>query len=373
MQGDKAALTRSILDAALVELADVGQADFAVERVAKNAYCSVGSVYERWRDRGELLADLARGPIMVDITTRLDEAGGAREAISWVLDGGRPQLLLAGEILLAGHTNATVREPALALWNAIASGLRRNLPEDMTWYVATYAVGSALLGALNIDTATHVSERVRWLLDACDDATSTQVHSGRATSTAVVDIPVVPPPSRTDDVSRSLVAAAQELLSDRGAGAATTRDIAAGAGVTTGALYRRYEGKSRLLSDVLVTQLEPDRYEWTWSLVQALASADPLAGSAAVLANRMIEVAQDLPAQQVLLQVGVAARNDPGLRELVADRIRVAHEARTDMVGHFVEAGILRDDIPSDVLAWGLQVIPVGVRATLPLGVPLDG
>lgn len=59
MQGDKAALTRSILDAALVELADVGQADFAVERVVKNAYCSVGSVYERWRDRGELLAEVA--------------------------------------------------------------------------------------------------------------------------------------------------------------------------------------------------------------------------------------------------------------------------------------------------------------------------
>ncbi|MFM7598349.1 MAG: hypothetical protein ACKO70_08275 [Actinomycetota bacterium] len=71
------------------------------------------------------------------------------------------------------------------------------------------------------------------------------------------------------------------------------------------------------MSDVLVTQLGPDRCEWTWSLVQALASDDPLGGSAAVLANRMIEVAQDLPAQQVHLQVGVAARNDPGLRALL--------------------------------------------------------
>ncbi|MFM9050465.1 MAG: hypothetical protein ACKOMX_10560 [Actinomycetota bacterium] len=50
------------------------------------------------------------------------------------------------------------------------------------------------------------------------------------------------------------------------------------------------------MSDVLVTQLGPDRCEWTWSLVQDLASDDPLGGSAAVLANRMIEVAQDLPA-----------------------------------------------------------------------------
>ena len=106
--------------------------------------------------------------------------------------------------------------------------------------------------------------------------------------------------------------------------------------------------------------------------MKALASGDPVGQSAAVLAQRMVDVAQDLPAQQVLLQVGIAARNDPALRAQVVERIRVAHQARVDMVRHFADAGLLRTDVSAEVMAWGLQVIPVGVRATLPLGVPLD-
>jgi len=354
------------------ELASVGQADFAMDRVAKGAYCSVGSIYERWNDRAQLLADLACGPITELIREALLERDDARDAIRWVLVEGNSTLLLAGEALLAGHTTPEVKAPAVALWEALESGLARNMPKPLAWYVATYAVGSALLGALGVQVHDPDAQRVRWIADACGDAQTGDAKRATVSSTDAVELPVVPDPSRGDDVSLALIAAAQALLSERGAEGTTTRDIAAGAGVTTGALYRRYEGKSGLLADVLVTQLEPDRYAWTWDLVQALASDDPVGQSAAVLAQRMVDVAQDLPAQQVLLQVGIAARNDPALRAQVVERIRVAHQARVDMVRHFADAGLLRTDVSAEVMAWGLQVIPVGVRATLPLGVPLD-
>ena len=354
------------------ELASVGQADFAMDRVAKGAYCSVGSIYERWNDRAQLLADLACGPITELIREALLERDDARDAIRWVLVEGNSTLLLAGEALLAGHTTPEVKAPAVALWEALESGLARNMPKPLAWYVATYAVGSALLGALGVQVHDPDAQRVRWIADACGDAQTGDAKRATVSSTDAVELPVVPDPSRGDDVSLALIAAAQALLSERGAEGTTTRDIAAGAGVTTGALYRRYEGKSGLLADVLVTQLEPDRYTWTWDLVQALASGDPVGQSAAVLAQRMVDVAQDLPAQQVLLQVGIAARNDPALRAQVVERIRVAHQARVDMVRHFADAGLLRTDVSAEVMAWGLQVIPVGVRATLPLGVPLD-
>ena len=106
--------------------------------------------------------------------------------------------------------------------------------------------------------------------------------------------------------------------------------------------------------------------------MQALASQNPYNGAAGVVAGRLIEMAQDEPAQRVLLQVGIAARNDPLLRGQIAERIAVAHQARVDMVQHFIDAGLLRQDVSASVFAWGFQTIPVGVRATVPLGVSLD-
>lgn len=370
--GSPDALTRAILESAARELADVGQAEFALERVAKGAYCSIGSVYERWDDRSGLLTDLATDIVAIEMGAALGSAADAETALRWVLGEGRPNVLMTGELLLAAQTASELLEPALALWHELVAGLSRQVPDPLAWYVATYAIGSALLSALHIDGPDDLDGRVEWLLAASALPTSAGPPARSPASTERVEIPVIPGPSRTDDVSLALVSAARTLLSERGAEGTTTRDIAAGAGVTTGAMYRRYPGKSGLLADVLVTQLEPDRYTWTWSLVQALAGDDPLGGSAAVLGQKLIDSARDLEAQRVLLQVGIAARNDPALSALVAERIHVAHEARVDMVRQFAQVGVLRDDISPEVMAWGFQVIPVGIRATLPLGIHLD-
>ena len=369
---DRDATTRALVDAALAELRAFGQADFAMERVARGAFYSVGSVYERWPDRNALLADIGIDPIASSIAEALESAEDATAAIEWSLGSGMPTVLLGGEILLAGHTSPPARAASLAVWDALIQGLRRHLPPDMAWYVATYAVGNALLDVIGVPGPEPAVGRVRWLLDACAVAGSTPPSGTGAPVPGTVDIPVVPEPIGTDTVATALISAAQVLLQERGAVGTYTRDIAAGAGVTTGALYRRYDGKSRLLADVLLTQLAPDRYIWTWDLVRALASADPYAASAVVVVDRMREMAQDAPAQKVLLQVGIAARNDPGLRTQIGQRVDVAHRARIDMVRHFVDAGLLRTDVSPEVLAWGFQAIPVGVRATMPLGIPLD-
>lgn len=369
---DRDATTRALVEAALAELRAFGQADFAMERVARGAYYSVGSVYERWPDRSALLADIGIDPIASSITEALQSAEDATAAIEWALGSGMPTVLLAGEILLAGHTSPPVRAASLAVWDALVEGLRRHLPPDMAWYVATYAVGNALLDVIGVPGPEPAVGRVRWLLDACAVAGSMPPSGTSAPVPGAVDIPVVPEPMRTDTVATALIAAAQVLLQEKGAAGTYTRDIAAGAGVTTGALYRRYDGKSRLLADVLLAQLAPDRYTWTWDLVRALASDDPYAASAMVVAGRMLDMAQDAPAQKVLLQVGIAARNDPGLQAQIAQRVDIAHRARVDMVRHFVDAGLLRTDVSAEVLAWGFQAIPVGIRATLPLGISLD-
>ena len=369
--GDRDATTRTLLGAAREELLAVGQAEFAMEGVARRGFHSIGAVYNRWPDREALLRDLAVDVVSPAIDEALRAADGPAAAIAWTLGDGRDDVLLAGEILLAGHTMPTVRPSSLDAWEALRVGLAAHLPESMAWYVATYAVGNALLHAIGIDGPEPATGRVTWFADASAGHAGPPAPAPSMPRFDGVDVPVVPGPERTDDVAVALIGAARILLEAHGAAGTSTRGIAASAGVTTGALYRRYQGKSRLLADVLLTQLEPDRYTWTWDLVQALATADPFSDAATVLANRLIAVAQDAPAQKVLLQVGIAARSDPALREQIAERVKVAHAARVDMVRHFAETGVLREDVSPEVFAWGFQAIPVGVRATLPLGVPL--
>lgn len=369
-EGDRDATTRTLLGAAREELVAAGQAEFAMEGVARRGFYSIGAVYSRWPDREALIGDLGSEVVAPAIEEALRAADSPAAAIAWVLDAGRDEVLVAGEILLAGHTMPDVRHASLRAWESLRGGLAAYLPASMAWYVATYAVGNALLRAIGIDGPDPASGRVAWFAEAT--ATDPAAPSVAIPRPDTVEIPVVPGPERTDDVAVALIGAARLLLEQQGAVGTSTRGIAATAGVTTGALYRRYEGKSRLLADVLVAQLQPDRYTWTWDLVQALASDDPFTDAASVLAERMITVAEDAPAQKVLLQVGIAARGDAALRGQIAERVRIAHAARVDMVRHFTDIGLLRDDVTPEVFAWGFQAIPVGVRATLPLGVPLD-
>ena len=55
---ERDATTRTLLDAAREELLAVGQAEFAMEGVARRGFYSIGSVYSRWPDRESLLRDL---------------------------------------------------------------------------------------------------------------------------------------------------------------------------------------------------------------------------------------------------------------------------------------------------------------------------
>ena len=366
---DPEATTERIRDAAVDELLAVGQAVFAMEGVAKRAFFSIGTVYNRWPDRESLLADIARERIAPSIDRGLGSVGTHESAIDWVLGAGQEAMLLAGESILAGHTMPEVAPASLDTWRSLHMGLGQHLPPSMTWYVATYAIGNALLEAIGCSGPQPPTGRVRWLADA--GASAQGSAWGERVRIDGVEVPMVPAPRAGDDVAQALIEAAQVLLAEQGASGTSTRDIAASAGVTTGSLYRRYGGKSELLADVMLAQLQPDRYAWTWELVRALAGADPLTGAAGVLADRMITTAQDAPAQRVLLQVGIAARNDPVLRAQVSERIQAAHRARVAMVERFAEAGLLREDVIPEVLAWGFQTIPVGVRALLPLGVPL--
>lgn len=371
MQGEHDDTTRSLLVGAREELAFVGQADFTMDGVSRRSFFSAGALYERWPDRGDLLADVGR-QVRAEIAEALVGLPDEAAAIAWALDDARELIELAGEILIAGHTMPAVHDVAVETWVTLRAGLERLLPHGMSWYVAAVAVGGALLEAIGLPGPTPPTGRVVWLTEACEIEREQRHVPRRGAEAHQVDVPQVPAPARSDPTAQALIQAAQTLLAEHGAEGISTRRVSAAAGVTTGAIYRRYDGKSALLSDVLLVELAPDRYAWTWDLVRALATDDPYWGAADAMTEQMLVAARDEASQRVLLQIGVAARNDEFLRAQVQERVLVAHRARCDMFARLQEAGVMRDDVDPAVFAWGFQTEPVGVRVTVPLGIAID-
>ena len=371
VQGEHDPTTRELLVAAREELRACGQAEFTMDGVSRRAFYSAGALYERWPDRADLLADVARH-VRGDLARALDSLTDAHGAISWALDDGRELLSLVGEILIAGHSMPPVRDVALDLWRTLREGLAGHVPRGMSWYLAVVSIGGALLAEIGLPGPLPPTGRTTWLLEACD-VEAEQRHVPRPGSEAAGgDVPEVPLPARSDPTALALIQAAQSLLAQHGAEGISTRRLSTAAGVTTGAIYRSYDRKAALLADVLLAELAPDRYAWTWDLVAALASDDPYWAAADAMTRQLLTAARDTASQHVLLNIGVAARNDPGLRAQVQERILVAHRARRDMFARLIAAGVMRDDVDPAVLAWGFQSEPVGVRALIPLGIPLD-
>jgi len=371
VQGEHDATTLSLVAGAREELAAVGQAAFTMDGVSRRSFSSSVALYERWADRADLLAHLGQ-EVRDESEGILRGLPDAPAALTWALDDGRELIELAGEILIAGHTMPAVRDVATSTWRTLLGGLERHLPRGMAWYTSCVCVGGALLDVLGLPGPTPPTGRVTWLTEACEIERE-QRHVPRAGSgDPRADVPEVPPPARSDPIAQALIQAAKALLAERGAEAVSTRRVSAAAGVTTGAIYRRYDGKAALLSDVLLAELAPDRYAWTWELVRALATDDPYWAAADAMTAQMLAAARDEASQRVLLQIGVAARNDDALRQQVQDRVLVAHRARAGMFARLQEAGLMRDDVDPAVFAWGFQTEPVGVRVTLPLGIPID-
>ena len=371
MQGEHHQTTRDLIAGARTELAAVGQAAFTMDGVVRRSFYSSGALYERWPDRADLLADVGR-EVRDELGRALAGLPDAPAAFAWALDDARDVLTLAGEILIAGHTSPSVRAIAIETWTTLREGLERVLPPGMAWYTAAVAIGGALLDVIGLPGPRPPTGRITWLTEACTIEIEQRHVPLPGGASPGVDVPEVPLPVRSDATAQALIQAAQALLAEHGAEGISTRRVSAAAGVTTGAIYRRYDGKAALLSDVLLAELAPDRYAWTWELVRALATDDPYWGAADAMTRQLFAATADETSQRVLLQIGVAARNDDALRSQVQQRVLVAHQARTDMFARLAEAGVMRDDVDPSVLAWGFQTEPVGVRAILPLGIPLD-
>ena len=157
----------------------------------------------------------------------------------------------------------------------------------------------------------------------------------------------------SDDITDRLLTAAIEVFTERGIEKAGVALIARRAGLTTGAIYSRWEGKQDLLLDALDVVLMQQ-------IAQLLAvgpdasAADVLGSLGADLMNR--EAAGDA----LMLEALVMARRDPAFRTTLRDRMAEEESHLATLIDNGKDAGIIDPTLSTRAILTLCQAISLG-------------
>ena len=160
-------------------------------------------------------------------------------------------------------------------------------------------------------------------------------------------------PHTSDGITDRLLTAAIEVFTERGIEKAGVALIARRAGLTTGAIYSRWEGKQDLLLDALDVVLMQQ-------IAQLLAvgpdasAADVLGSLGADLMNR--EVAGDA----LMLEALVMARRDPAFRTTLRGRMAEEESHLAALIDNGKDAGIIDPTLSTRAILTLCQAISLG-------------
>ncbi|MEQ8716993.1 MAG: helix-turn-helix domain-containing protein [Acidimicrobiales bacterium] len=156
----------------------------------------------------------------------------------------------------------------------------------------------------------------------------------------MIDQTATSPDGPGDDLGVSLVAAAAQLFAERGYERAGVADIAARAGVTTGAIYSRFDGKAALLAAAVDANLTRD-----------LAELVRLDLEPTEILTRLGEglVSGDVGANSLLLEAFALARREPAFADLLRQHVDEAGRRLGDLVERAKLAGTV--DVTVDTAA----------------------
>lgn len=156
-----------------------------------------------------------------------------------------------------------------------------------------------------------------------------------------------------DPIRAALVDAAGEVFAEVGYTGARVQSIAERAGLTTGAIYNRFSGKSELLLEALDRQ--------TVALLEKLAKAE--LGATDILATIGMSLLDDEgPANALLLEAFIAARRE----EDIADRLRPRLADERSRLAKLVDAektdGTLSAELDTEAMVTFCQSVGLGMR-----------
>jgi len=160
-------------------------------------------------------------------------------------------------------------------------------------------------------------------------------------------------PTGDDEIRAALVDAAAEVFAEEGYSGARVQSIAERAGLTTGAMYNRFSGKSELLLEALDLH--------TSKLVNELADAELSATD--LLETVGVALLDDQsPASALLLEAFMAARRE----EDIADRLRPRLADERARLAKLVDAdkgnGVIDDSLDTNAVVTFCQSVALGMR-----------
>lgn len=161
---------------------------------------------------------------------------------------------------------------------------------------------------------------------------------------------------------QEILAAARACFARYGYEGATVRRLEEATGLSRGAIFHHFRDKE--------------------SLFLAVAEDDAAAMVETVARNGLVQVMRDLLERAKLpetagwlgtqLEVSRRLRTDPGFAQRWAERSAAIAEATRERLRRQREAGVLRDDVPIEVLARFLELAYDGLVRHLAMGRPAD-
>lgn len=169
---------------------------------------------------------------------------------------------------------------------------------------------------------------------------------------------------RGREVRQRLLAAAVELIAERGWNAVSTRTLAERAGVAAGLVHYHFSSVRALLSEAAITTMR----ETSTMLAPVLARARTPAEAVELLVASLDSYTGDDPVSVVFVETYLAATRDPDLRSRVAE---VIGEFRTVLAAWLGEHGVPDPDATAAVLGSAIDglVMQRALDPTLTAGV----
>jgi AcrR family transcriptional regulator len=144
---------------------------------------------------------------------------------------------------------------------------------------------------------------------------------------------------RDPTIDEAVLAATRTLLVERGYSATTIDLIAATAGVSRPAVYRRWSSKAQLVHEAVFPDLGPEP------------PADDFTAEITRLCTGAVRMYREPAVREAIPGLMVDLRSDPGLRRVISDRLEAA--ARSQLATTVEEAGlagVARNGISADTL-----------------------
>jgi len=156
-----------------------------------------------------------------------------------------------------------------------------------------------------------------------------------------------------DEIRAALIDAAAQVFAAEGYSGARVQSIAERAGLTTGAMYNRFTGKSELLLEALDLH--------TSTLVNELAAAE-LSATDLLQTVGVALLDDQSPASALLLEAFMAARREDDIAERLRPRLADERARLAKLVDADKDGGVIHHDLDTNAVVTFCQSVALGMR-----------